>query len=92
MSDRSSLHYLPHPDVIGQQLEGQLVLVHTGTNAIMELNPTAARFWELLAERVDIAHVKQRLLEEFEVEPATLEKEIAAMLATFLERKLITRG
>ncbi len=36
------------PDVTARRLGENIVLVHLGTDRIYELNPTAARIWELI--------------------------------------------
>lgn len=82
----------PHPDVAAQRLGETTVLVHTQTNRVYELNQTGARFWELLCEGCDRSEIQRRLLQEFDVTRAQLDKEIediSTLLTT--ERLLIER-
>ena len=70
----------PIPDVVYRELEGEMVLVHLGTNRIYSLNETGARFWELLASGSERAEIERQLLDEFVVEPEDLRQEIDSML------------
>ena len=80
----------PDPDVVARRIHDALVLVHLRTDGIYEMNSTAARVWELLSESCDDAQIRARLLEEFEVAPEVLEREIAQALAVFREAQLVT--
>ena len=74
---------LPAPvdDVVYRELNGEVVLVHLGSDRIYALNETGARFWQLLAAGRDRAAIEAQLVEEFSVEPAELDVEIDALLA-----------
>jgi hypothetical protein len=76
---------LPRPveDVVFRELDGEVVLVHLGTDRIYALNETGARFWEMLAAGRDRSAIREQLLEEFAVEPDELDREIE-MLVTEL--------
>jgi hypothetical protein len=80
----------PSQDVAFRELEGETVLVHLGTNRIYSLNPTGARFWELLAAGVDVSDIKAQLLREFDVEGEQLESEIEALLTSLASEGLVT--
>src|SRR5512146_158534 len=73
---------LPTPvdEVVFRELNGEVVLVHLGTDQICALNETGARFWELLAAGSDRDPIRSRLLAEFDVEPAELDRETEALL------------
>lgn len=79
----------PAPDVVSRRLDDEVVLVNLQTNKIYSLNPTGARFWELLAEGNDRAAIEGRLLNEFEVTPERLSAEVDALLAALSQAGLI---
>jgi hypothetical protein len=79
----------PIPDVVYRELDGEIVLVHLGTNRIYALNETGARFWALLAAGNDRAEIERTLLDEFKVEPAGLQQEIDSMLGALAEEGLV---
>jgi hypothetical protein len=83
---------LPRPsrEVVFEELEGEVVLVHLGTNRIFSLNRTGARLWQLLAAGYDAAGIRDQLAREFDVDPAELDTEISALLASLSAEKLVT--
>lgn len=68
------------PDVVGQRIGEEFVLIHLGTNQIYRFNQTAARVWELLASGIRGTDLIARLTNEFAVD----ERELAAELEPFL--------
>lgn len=79
----------PHPDVVYQRVGDDLVLVHLKTNEIFALNPTAARFWELLAEERSRAEIEATLLGEYDVTPEQLKREIDGILGELTRQKML---
>jgi hypothetical protein len=82
---------LPKPveDVVYRELNGEVVLVHLGTDGIYALNETGSRFWELLTAGQDRVAIQAQLLEEFDVDPAILEAEIDALLVELAHAGLV---
>ena len=80
----------PTPDVVYRELEGEIVLVHLGSNRIYTLNETGAKFWELLSEGYEREEIERRLLDEFDAEPSVLQREIDSMLKRFADEGLVT--
>jgi Coenzyme PQQ synthesis protein D (PqqD) len=80
---RVSEDELPKPaeGVVYRELDGESVLVHLGTNRIYALNETGSMFWSLLAEGDDRSTIRARLLEEFDIGPDDLDREIDNLLA-----------
>jgi hypothetical protein len=70
-----------NPDVVARRMDDEVVLVHLRTNRIFTLNPTAARFWELLGAGLDRDAIKSAMRDEFEVDEPRLDEEIEALVA-----------
>jgi len=70
----------PGEDVFARHIGDELILVNLQTNGISALNRTGARFWELLAARRDWDDTREALLEEFDVEPNELDRELNALV------------
>ncbi|MCI0421658.1 MAG: PqqD family protein [Acidobacteria bacterium] len=79
----------PDPEVICQRMGTEIVLLHLRTDRFYELNHTAARLWELLSQKCDLALIHETLLSEFEVDPGQLANEIRALLASLKSEGLI---
>lgn len=70
----------PGEDVLARRIGDELILVNLRTNGISALNRTGARFWELLVARRDLDDTREALLEEFDVDPDELDRELAALV------------
>jgi Coenzyme PQQ synthesis protein D (PqqD) len=70
----------PHPAVLSRRLDHAIVLVHTDTNQIFELNETASRAWELLGQGLDLDSIVDQLVDEFEVERPRAVDELQALV------------
>lgn len=81
--------YRVHRQVLSQRMADEVVLVHLGTDRIQVLNRTAARLWELLAEGLEVAEIKHRMLIEFEVDEADLAAETDRLVQQLVEARLI---
>lgn len=82
----------PDPDVICQRMGGGIVLLNLRTDRFYELNPTAARLWELLSEQSDPALIQETLLNEFEVDPRQLANEIGTLITSLRQEGLIVES
>lgn len=65
------------------------VLLNTRTNKYFALEEIGARLWAILKDGKDLREVHQSLLEEYEVEPAQLERDILELVEQLLENKLV---
>ena len=87
-SDRPNAQ--PNPDVVGQRLGDEAVLIHLRTNRIYELNPTAARAWELITAGEDLEEVSRRMLAEYDVPEEQLDLELRGLLTALARERLLT--
>jgi len=79
----------PSPDVIAQRMGDQVVIVHMRTNRIYDLNPTAARLWDLLGAGHTLAEAQEEILREYDVEAHQLATEIEEAVANMRQRQLL---
>jgi hypothetical protein len=66
-------------DFAFRRLDDEVVLMNLRTNKIFALNRTGARVWELLQSGHDWPGVRSVLLEEFDVEPEALDRELETL-------------
>lgn len=81
----------PHPDVVAERVQDEIVLVHLKTNQIYALNATAARAWELLGEGHERDAIAERLQREFDAVPDELQHEIDQLLSSLTDAGLVVR-
>jgi pyrroloquinoline quinone biosynthesis protein D len=85
MSDRFRLS----PDVRWRALGEEAVLLDLAGGRYLELNATARRIWELIAEGLGRDEVVAALAAEFDVEPERLEAEVDEAIRDLARRGLV---
>jgi hypothetical protein len=79
------------PDALATRMDiHEIVLVHLKTDRILVLNRTAAHVWDLLVEGRDLAEIRRRLLEEFDVPEDRLSGELEELFASLTSEQLIS--
>ena len=79
----------PNPEVIAKRLDQTTVLVDISTSRIFELNETGTRVWELLGQGLDVEHMVQHLVSEFEVEDSQAAEELKTLLSQLRDQGLV---
>lgn len=77
------------PQVVAERIGRDVVVVHLATNKIYELNPTAARIFELLRGGADRAALERALLAEYDVEPARLAASLERLIGELRAARLL---
>ena len=80
------------PDILFQELEGETMLVDPQRgipHGVYVLDDIGARIWQLLAEHGDVATVVEQLLTEYDVDEATLHRDLANLIAELTEEGLL---
>jgi hypothetical protein len=80
----------PSPDVVCRQLGDGAVLIHLETNQIYELNATGHCIWTLVQTGLSGAAIRERIQEEYAVDPRRAASEIEDLLALLGRERLIT--
>jgi len=75
-----------------RRIDDALVLIHLRNDGIYEMNTTAARVWELLSEGCEVAQMRARLPEEFDMSPEVLDREVCEALAARRQAELVMDG
>ena len=71
----------PSPNVVFQEVEGELVLLDLEGDHYFSLDEVGARVWALLGEHGgDVERVVAAMLDEFEVDEATLRRDVHALV------------
>jgi hypothetical protein len=76
-------------DVLFQEVGGETVLLDLESEHYFGLDAVGTRIWALLGEGASVGAVVDTLLQEYEVERATLEADVADLLSNLLEAGLI---
>jgi hypothetical protein len=91
-SDDTTALPLPSPDVVSRRLGDEVVLVHLQTNRIFALNPTGARFWELLLGGMSRGEIEATLGSEYEVPAEQVAAEIDILVSELRRERIVGPG
>ncbi len=80
------------PDVLFQEVEGELVLLDLAGERYWALDDVGARCWQLLLEHGERDAVLAALLAEFDVEEATLRSDVDALIEQLESAGLIVES
>jgi hypothetical protein len=80
------------PDVLFQEVSGEIVLLDLASEKYFGLDEVGARIWTLLSEGRAVGEVVEALLQEYDVDRATLESDMESLLTSLLEAGLIAAG
>ncbi len=70
-------------------LDGEIVILGLRDGIYYGLNPVGARIWQLIQEPRTVAELRDRLLEEYDVEPEQCTQELLALLEKLADRELV---
>ncbi len=84
------LKYSVSGDVLFQEVGGETVLLDLGTERYFGLDEVGTRIWDLINEGRAVGELADVLLAEYDVDRATLERDIETLLSSLLEAGLIS--
>lgn len=76
-------------DHLSAAVEGDTIILHSGTRTYYSLNPIAGRIWELLQEPRSIEAIRDSLLQEYDVDPDRCEAELMQFLEALADEDLV---
>ena len=79
----------PTEQALYKELDGEAVLLHLDSETYFGLNAVGARMWELLTTAPAMRDALDALLEEYDVDPATLRKDMDELVAELEARGLL---
>jgi hypothetical protein len=81
--------FIPNPDVVCRELEGEAVLLHLGTGVYFGLNAVGTRIWQLLGEGRAPAAIVDVLALEYDADRGTIAADLEALIAALAAKQLI---
>lgn len=76
-------------DVLSQEVGGETVLLDLKSEGYFGLDEVGTRIWQLLQEKGETDYVFQKLLEEYDVNEAQLQKDIEDLVGKLVETGLV---
>lgn len=78
----------PSDDAVFRELDGQSVLLNLATGLYFGLDAVGTHVWQLAAEDGSLRAVRQRLLDEYDADPATIERDLLTLAETLVDKGL----
>jgi hypothetical protein len=69
----------PSDDAVFRELDGESVLLNLETGIYFGLDAVGTRVWQLAAGDSSLRAVRDRLIEEYDAEPATIERDLLSL-------------
>jgi len=79
-------------DVIFRVLEDEAVLLNLKTGTYFGLDAVGTRVWQLIVERGALADVLQAMLQEYEVDPGVVERDLLDLVGRLCAKGLAEVG
>lgn len=74
---------------VHRDLPGEAMLLQLDTGEYYGLDDVGNRFWQLILEIGDLDRIRERLLEEYDVDAEVLAADLEHLLHELVERKLV---
>ena len=78
----------PSEDAVFRELDGQSVLLNLATGMYFGLDAVGTHVWQLAAENGSLRWIRQRLADEYDADPATIESDLLALAETLVAKGL----
>lgn len=78
-------------DVMASQVDNELVMMDVERGMYYALNPVGADIWERLAEPQTVADICAQLTQQYDVDQATCEADVLAVLNDMAENGLLAQ-
>lgn len=76
-------------DQMAADLGGELAILNIKTGTYYGLNEIGSQIWLLLKESRTVKEIRDRLLEQYEVEPSRCEQDLVALLIQLAQHDLV---
>jgi hypothetical protein len=84
-----SVRVVVSPDQVCSDLDGEAVILDLKSGGYYGLNSVGARIWQLIQQPQRVAEIRSVLLEEYDVDTDTCDRELKALLESLQNAGLI---
>lgn len=89
MDDLFSRRLTPSPQALESAVGDETVLLHLGNDTYYGLDEVGTRIWSLLKDGAALPAIRDRLAEEYEADPVTIEADMRRFLADLLAHDIL---
>ena len=77
------------PDQVSCDLAGEAAILNLKNSLYYGLDPVGARIWNLMRTPTTVSALRDRILQEYDVDAARCEKELVTLLSTLAAEGLV---
>ncbi len=77
------------PDLLTSGMEDETVMFDLESGQYFGMDPVGSAIWERIAKPIKVVEMCRALQEEFDVDPATCQKDVLAFLNELFENQLV---
>lgn len=77
-----------HPEILAQELGDEIVLLDMKNEHYYSLKDSGVLMWQLLNKHSDRGIVKEQLLEEYEVDETTIQRDLDSFISWLVKKDL----
>lgn len=81
--------YKVAPHAAWRRVDDEIVVLDLNSSVYYSLNDSGARAWELLAESLPVELVAERMAEEYETDPRSIQKDLRELVSELRREKLV---
>ena len=78
-----------HQDAVFRELDGEAVILQLEAGMYFGLDPVGTRLWQLIETHGQLRPVLEAALEEFDVPPDVLERDLIELVSRLSEKELL---
>jgi hypothetical protein len=78
------------PDVLFQEVQGEIVLLHLGNESYFGLNAIGARIWLWLSDGMSPREIQAKILQEYQVESESVTQDLLRLIDDLIRADLVT--
>lgn len=75
-------------DAVFREMDGESVLLNLETGMYFGLDEVGTRVWHLAADHGSLRAIRERLVEEYDADPATIERDLLALAEALVSKGL----
>jgi hypothetical protein len=81
-----------NPEMVSGNMDGEVVMLSLQRGEYFGLDKVGSRIWELIEQPIIVSRIKILLLEEYEVDELTCEKDLLEFLEDLEKKGLLIAG
>lgn len=80
---------IPSKDVLLKEVDGEAVILHLAKGSYFGLDEVGTDIWNAVSKSHKVSSAFEKLVDTYDVEPATLEQEVTEFVSTLVDQGIL---